>query len=96
MVETQKKIEELKQTYLSWSLHDRDVRHAGIKEGMEQGIAIGEKRGEERGRSEAKLEAAGNMLLEGVPMDKIATWQALPLETVRELAGESNSIRRTI
>ena len=51
MVETQKKIEELKQTYLSWSLHDRDVRHAGIKEG----ITIGEER--------AKLEAARNMLL---------------------------------
>ena len=33
MVETQKKVEELKKTYLSWSLHDSDVRREGIKEG---------------------------------------------------------------
>ena len=32
MVKTQKKIEELKQTYLSWSLHDSDMRHEGMKE----------------------------------------------------------------
>ena len=32
MVETQKKVEELKKTYLSWSLHDSDVRREGIKE----------------------------------------------------------------
>ena len=29
MVETQKKVEELKKTYLSWSLHDSDVRREG-------------------------------------------------------------------
>ncbi|MBP5792474.1 MAG: hypothetical protein J6W46_02375 [Spirochaetaceae bacterium] len=56
------------------NLHDADI--------MEDGIAIGEARGEER----AKLEAAQNMLLEGVPMDKIASWQALPLKTVQQLA----------
>ena len=84
MVETQKKIEELKQTYLSWSLHDRDVRHAGIKEGMEQGIAIGEKRGEGR----AKLEDAKNLLRENVPEEVIARCTGLPVETVRKLAGE--------
>ena len=66
------------------NIHDYDI----MEEGREQGIAIGEKRGEERGRSEAKLEAARNMLLEGVPMDKIASWQALPLETVQQLADE--------
>ena len=46
------------------------------------GMSAAEARGEER----AKLEAARNMLLEGVPMDKIASWQALPLETVQQLA----------
>ena len=56
------------------NLHDADI--------MEDGIAIGEARGEER----AKLAAARNMLLEGVPMDKIASWQALPLKTVQQLA----------
>ena len=29
MVETQKKVEELKKTYLSWSLHDSDVHREG-------------------------------------------------------------------
>ena len=32
MVETQKKVEELKKAYLSWSLHDSDVRREGRKE----------------------------------------------------------------
>ena len=80
MVKTQKKIEELKQTYLSWSLHDSDVRHAGIKEG----ISIGEKRGEER----ARLEAARNLINLGVSFDIIAQAQDLPLETVQQLAEE--------
>ncbi len=80
MVETQKKVEELKKTYLSWSLHDSDVRR--------EGIAIGEARGEKRGRSEAKLEAARNMLLENLPEETIARCTGLPLETVQQLANE--------
>ena len=85
MVETQKKIEELKQTYLSWSLHDRDVRHAGIKEGREQGIAIGE----ERGRSEARLEAARNMLIKNkLSLEEISDYTDLSLETIKQLADE--------
>ena len=32
MVETQKKVEELKKTYLSWSLHDSDVRREGYEQ----------------------------------------------------------------
>ncbi len=74
MVETQKKVEELKKVYLSWSLHDSDVRR--------EGIAIGEKRGEEH----AKLEAARNMLSQGVETEKIVQWLELPLETVQQLA----------
>ena len=61
------------------NIHDYDI----MEEGREQGIAIGEER--------AKLEAARNMLLEGVPMDKIASWQALPLETVQKLADKLHS-----
>ncbi len=80
MVETQKKVEELKKTYLSWSLHDSDVR----REGRREGIAIGEK----RGRSEAKLEAARNMLLESDSVEKVARCLVLPLETVQQLAEE--------
>ncbi len=71
MVETQKKVEELKKTYLSWSLHDSDVRR--------EGIAIGEKRGEER----AKLEAARNMIAMNVlSHEQIAQAVELPLETI--------------
>ncbi|MBO4728898.1 MAG: hypothetical protein J5631_10800 [Spirochaetaceae bacterium] len=80
MVKTQKKIEELKQTYLSWSLHDSDVRH----EGMKEGISIGEKRGEER----AKLEAARNMLSENIPEETVSRCTGLTLETVQQLAEE--------
>ena len=77
MVETQKKVEELKKVYLSWSLHDSDVRR--------EGIAIGK----EEGRSEAKLEAARNMILANLgTIEQIATVQALPLETVQQLANE--------
>ncbi|MBR3812816.1 MAG: hypothetical protein IKK38_02970 [Spirochaetaceae bacterium] len=78
MVETQKKVEELKKTYLSWSLHDSDVRR--------EGIAIGEARGEKRGRSEAKLEAARNMLLENLPVETVVRCTGFPLETVQQLA----------
>ena len=70
MVETQKKVEELKKAYLSWSLHDSDVRREGRKEGYEQ----------------AKLEAARNMLLENLPEETIARCTGLPLETVQQLA----------
>ncbi len=73
MVKTQKKIEELKQTYLSWSLHDSDVRHEGRKEGMK----------------EAKLEAARNMLIKNkLTLEEIADYIDLPLETVQQLAEE--------
>ena len=70
MVETQKKVEELKKTYLSWSLHDSDVRREGRREGYEQ----------------AKLEAARNLINLGVSFDIIAQAQDLPLETVQQLA----------
>ncbi len=42
----------------------------------------------EEGKLQAKLEAARNMLMENVPIDKIANWQDLPLETVQQLAEE--------
>ena len=70
MVETQKKVEELKKTYLSWSLHDSDVRREGKREGYEQ----------------AKLDDARNMLLENISEDVIARCTGLPLEKVQQLA----------
>ena len=44
--------------------------------------------GKELGRTEAKLEAARNMLSQGVDTDKIATWLDIPLEKVQQLADE--------
>ena len=76
MVETQKKVEELKKTYLSWSLHDSDVRREGKREGYEEG------------RSEAKLEAALNMLMENLSVEVVARCTGLSLETVQQLAGQ--------
>ena len=60
------------------------LKQACIDYGKEEGIAIGEA----RGRSEARLEAARNMLLQGVDTDKIVQWLSLPLETVQQLADE--------
>ena len=50
----------------------------GYKQGEEHGITIGEER--------AKLEAARNMLLQGVDTDKIVQWLSLSLESVQQLA----------
>ena len=70
MVETQKKVEELKKTYLSWSLHDSDMRREGRKEGYEQ----------------AKIEAARNMLLDKLPETAVAKYTGLDIKTVQQLA----------
>ena len=87
MVETQKKVEELKKTYLSWSLHDSDVRREGKREGLQEGIAIGEARGEKRGEERAKLEAARNMLAKNkLTLEEISDYTGLPLETIEGLA----------
>ena len=81
MVETQKKVEELKKTYLSWSLHDSDVRREGRREGRKEGITIGEER--------AKLENARNLLSMNLGThEQIAQAVNLPLETVQQLAEE--------
>ena len=73
MVETQKKVEELKKVYLSWSLHDSDVRREGRKEGIQ----------------ENKLENARNLLAMNVlSHEQIAQAVGLSLEKVRELAEE--------
>ena len=90
MVETQKKVEELKKTYLSWSLHDSDVRREGIQQGRKEGIAIGEARGEKRGEERAKLENARNLLVMNVlSHEQIAQAVGLPLKTIEELAQNS-------
>ena len=79
MVETQKKVEELKKTYLSWSLHDSDVRREGKREGIQEGIR--------QGTEKTKLETARNMLLKNVgTIDQIAEITGLPEEKIKKLA----------
>ncbi len=79
LVEKNKINEQFRSEYMRCNLHDADI----MEEGMLQGITIGE----ERGRSEAKLEAARNMLIANLgTIEQIATVQALPLETVQNLA----------
>ena len=78
MVETQKKVEELKKVYLSWSLHDSDVRREGKREGIKEGI------------QENKLENARNLLAMNVlSYEQIAQAVGLPLETIEKLAHKS-------
>ena len=71
MVETQKKAEELKKVYLSWSLHDSDVRYEGKREGM----------------TEKAIESAKNLLaMDVLSHEQIAQAVGLPLETVHQLS----------
>ena len=70
MVEAQKSIEGAKKFYLSWSLHDYDVRN--------EGIAIGEDR--------SKRETAQRMLASGkLSMEDISDMTGLPLADVEQL-----------
>lgn len=71
MVEIQKEKEELKTTYLAWSLADHDARARGEREGMNR----------------KAVESAKNFLaLHVATNEQIAQAVGLPLETIEELA----------
>ena len=77
--------------YMDYCEITQGYYNTGKEDGITQGIAIGKEEGiaigEERGRSEAKLEAAWNMILANLgTLEQISTVQALPLETVQQLA----------
>ncbi len=79
MVERKKKVEELRQTYLSWSLHDHDVRREGIREGMEKGM------------EKSKVESARKLLSMNLGThEQIAQAVGLTLDKVKELAASIN------
>ena len=82
MVETQKTIEANKKMYLTWSLHDHDVRKHGREEGRKEGIAIGRS----EGQVQAKIENARKMLVRNYPLTEIADITGLPIEKIEELA----------
>ena len=71
--------------YMDYCMITQGYYNSGKEDGYKQGVEDGE----ERGRSEAKLEAARNMILANLgTIEQIATVQALPLETVQQLAEE--------
>jgi len=85
MVEAKKQIEGMKKTYLSWSLHDHDVREEGRIEGRNEGIAIGRT----EGISEKAREDARNMLAMNLgSLEQIAQAVGLSLAEVEQLAAQ--------
>ena len=85
MVETQKAVETNKKFYLSWSLHDTDVRLEGIRIGEKRG----EKRGKKEGMNEKAVATAKNFLKMNIlTHEQIAKGVGLPLEKIEELAAE--------
>ena len=66
--------------YMDYCMLKQEYFDYGKKEGYEQGI--------EDGVEQEKLVAARNMLAENDSVEKIVRCTGLPLETVRELAGE--------
>ena len=89
MVETQKAAESNKKFYLSWSLHDTDVRLEGIrigeKRGKKEGIAVGK----EQGMNEKAVASAKNFLaMNALTHEQIAKGVGLPIEKIEELARE--------
>ena len=93
MVEAKKQIEGMKKAYLSWSLHDHDVR----EEGRREGIAIGEKRGRSEGIAvgrtegiaEKAREAARKLLaMHILTHEQIAQAVGLSIAEVEELASQ--------
>ena len=85
MVEAKKQIEGMKKAYLSWSLHDHDVR----MEGRIEGIAIGEKRGRSEGATERAREDARNLLaMHALTHEQIAQAVGLSIAEVEQLAAQ--------
>ena len=72
---------------MTWAVKMADARYDGYDEGYEKGISIGLEQGLERGAYQTKLETARSLMSEGLAPQMIARCTALPLETVRELAG---------
>ena len=76
---------------MTWAVQMADARYDGYDEGYENDISIeqeqGLERGLERGAYQNKLETARSLLSEGLNPEQVARCTALPLETVRELAG---------
>ena len=75
---------------MTWTVKMADARYDGYEEGFDEGreagLQVGIQQGIERGAYETKLETAKAMFLDKVPIETIAKYTNLPLETVQELA----------
>ena len=77
MVEAKKQIEGMKKTYLSWSLHDHDVREEGRIEGRNEGIA-----------EKAREDARNLLAMHALTHEQIAQAVGLSLAEVEQLAAQ--------
>ena len=73
-------------TEFDQELYDRNRRREGWEEGFDQGEKQGFDRGERSGFNRSKQETARNMLVDGLPLEKIARYTGLSLADVEELA----------
>ena len=73
-------------TEFDQELYDRNRRREGWEEGFDQGEKQGFDRGERSGFNRSKQETARNMLVDGLPLEKIARYTGLSLVDVEELA----------
>ena len=89
MVETQKAVESNKKFYLSWSLHDTDVRLEGIRIGEKRGKKEGLAAGKAQGMNAKAIASAKNLLaMKVLSHEQIAQAVELPIEKIEELAAE--------
>ena len=81
-------VEELKTIEVGFTdyIAARQKEFDWFRQGKEQGFEAGLQQGQERGAYQNKLETAKAMYLDKVPIETIAKYTNLPLETVQELA----------
>ena len=77
LVEKLKDNQKLRSEYLAMNLHDRDIKKQAYKDGLEEGAL------------QTKLETARQGIALKLSLEQIVLLSGLPLETVEQLAKES-------
>ena len=83
-VKSMKMKEDDKEMYVS--VFEKVYKEEGRIEGLLAGRVEGRSEGRAEGRSEGSLEIAKNMLLDGLPLEKISQYTNLPLEKIESLS----------
>lgn len=73
---------------MTLALKMADARYDGYDEGFEEGREEGISIGLEQGAYQNKLETARTFLSMGLTLEQVSQGTSLPLETVKQLAGE--------